>query len=154
MVRDGCRWEHAGEPFFSGEVEPCINGRVVALGTYFDQDVDAIVARLLVEQFKDGGWNCEVENGSVRSSFATTIKRPGRTIGLRAGNRWLQGIHRGSAPGRGVPSRTKTVPTKEHRRGRQPSLAALLVSNPLELRRAARPRILPIGRRYAGPADG
>jgi len=73
MVRDGCRWENAGQPFFSGEVEPCINGRVVAQGTYFDQNVDAIVARLLVEQLKDGGWNCEVENGSVRSSFATTI---------------------------------------------------------------------------------
>ena len=73
MVRDGCRWEHAGQPFFSGEVEPCINGRVVTLGTYFDQNVDAIVARLLAEQLKDGGWNCEVENGSVRSSFATTI---------------------------------------------------------------------------------
>jgi hypothetical protein len=73
MVRDGCRWENAGQPFFSGEVEPCINGRVVTLGTYFDQNVDAVVARLLVEQLKDGGWNCEVENGSVRSSFATTI---------------------------------------------------------------------------------
>jgi hypothetical protein len=46
-VRDNCRWEHAGQPFFSGEVEPCINGRTVALGTYFDQDVGAIVARLL-----------------------------------------------------------------------------------------------------------
>ena len=22
LVRDGCRWEHAGQPFFSGEVEP------------------------------------------------------------------------------------------------------------------------------------
>jgi len=73
LVRDHCRWEHAGQPFFSGEVEPCINGRTVALGTYFDQDVGAIVARLLSEQLEDGGWNCEVENGSVRSSFATTI---------------------------------------------------------------------------------
>jgi hypothetical protein len=72
-VRDGCRWEHAGQPFFSGEVEPCINGRTVTLGTYFDQDVDGVVARLLGEQLEDGGWNCEVENGSVRSSFATTI---------------------------------------------------------------------------------
>ncbi len=72
-VRDGCRWEHAGQPFFSGEVEPCINGRVVTLGTYFDQDVDAVVGRLLGEQLEDGGWNCEAENGSVRSSFATTI---------------------------------------------------------------------------------
>src|ERR1700741_4655854 len=27
QVRDQCRWEHAGQPFFDGEVEPCINGR-------------------------------------------------------------------------------------------------------------------------------
>ncbi len=73
MVRDNCRWEHAGQSFFSGEVEPCINGRTVTLGTYFDQDVDDIVTRLVGEQLEDGGWNCEVENGSVRSSFATTI---------------------------------------------------------------------------------
>jgi hypothetical protein len=72
-VRDGCRWEHAGQPFFEGEVEPCINGRTVTLGVYFGQDVDAIVARLLGEQLDDGGWNCEAERGSVRSSFATTI---------------------------------------------------------------------------------
>jgi hypothetical protein len=73
LVRNHCRWEHAGQPFFSGEVEPCINGRTVTLGTYFDQDVDGVVARLLDEQLEDGGWNCEVENGSIRSSFATTI---------------------------------------------------------------------------------
>ena len=45
----------------------------MTLGAYFDQDVDAIVQRLLEEQLEDGGWNCEAENGSVRSSFATTI---------------------------------------------------------------------------------
>jgi hypothetical protein len=73
QVRDHCRWEHAGQPFFGGEVEPCINGRTVALGIYFDQDVEGIVARLLDEQLPDGGWNCEAENGSVRSSFASTI---------------------------------------------------------------------------------
>jgi hypothetical protein len=73
QVRDGCRWEHAGQPFFSGEVEPCINGRVVTLGSYFNQDVNGVAARLLGEQLEDGGWNCETENGSVRSSFATTI---------------------------------------------------------------------------------
>ncbi len=73
LVKDGCRWEHAGQRFFSGEVEPCINGRTVTLGAYFDQDVDGVVARLLGEQLEDGGWNCEAENGSVRSSFATTI---------------------------------------------------------------------------------
>ena len=73
QVRQHCRWEHAGQPFFSGEVEPCINGRTVALGIYFDQDMEGVAARLLGEQLEDGGWNCEAENGSVRSSFATTI---------------------------------------------------------------------------------
>jgi hypothetical protein len=73
LVRDNCRWEHAGQPFFSGEVEPCINGRTVTLGIYFHQDVDGLVDRLVGEQLDDGGWNCEAENGSVRSSFATTI---------------------------------------------------------------------------------
>ncbi len=72
-VRDNSRWEHAGQPFFSGEVEPCINGRTVGIGVYFGQDVDALVARLVGEQLDDGGWNCETENGSVRSSFHTTI---------------------------------------------------------------------------------
>jgi hypothetical protein len=74
QVRVHCRWEHAGQPFFAGEVEPCINGMTVVLGAYFDQDVDGIVARLVDEQLEDGGWNCEVENGSVRSSFHTTIR--------------------------------------------------------------------------------
>ncbi|HEY6056958.1 MAG TPA: hypothetical protein VIV06_02950, partial [Candidatus Limnocylindrales bacterium] len=74
LVRDNCRWEHAGQPFFDGEVEPCINGMVVGLGAYFGQDVDPVVARLVGEQLEDGGWNCEAENGSVRSSFHTTIR--------------------------------------------------------------------------------
>jgi hypothetical protein len=73
-VDDNCRWEHAGQAFFSGEVEPCINGMTVALGTYFGRNVDGVVARLLDEQLEDGGWNCEAERGSVRSSFHTTIR--------------------------------------------------------------------------------
>lgn len=74
QVRDHSRWEHAGQPFFSGEVEPCINGMTVVLGVYFGQNVDAIVERLVGEQLEDGGWNCEAEKGSVRSSFHTTIR--------------------------------------------------------------------------------
>jgi hypothetical protein len=35
--------------------------------------VEGIVVRLLSEQLEDGGWNCEAERGSVRSSFDTTI---------------------------------------------------------------------------------
>jgi hypothetical protein len=32
-----------------------------------------LVERLLDEQLEDGGWNCDAERGSRRSSFATTI---------------------------------------------------------------------------------
>ena len=74
LVRDNCRWEHDGQRFFEGEVEPCINGVVVVLGAYFRQDVEGVVERLVNEQLEDGGWNCEVENGSVRGSFNTTIR--------------------------------------------------------------------------------
>ena len=65
--------DFAGTPFFVGEVEPCINGQVAASGAYFSQDVERIIGRLLDEQLADGGWNCEAENGSTRSSFNTTI---------------------------------------------------------------------------------
>ena len=73
-VHEAARWDY--DPnlrFFEGEVEPCINGRVVAIGAYFGQDVRGIVDRLLTEQMADGGWNCEQESGSIRGSFDTTI---------------------------------------------------------------------------------
>jgi hypothetical protein len=79
LVRDRVTWRGCGprevddNPFFGGEVEPCINGQVAAAGAYFGQDVQIIVERLLGEQLTDGGWNCEAANGSTRSSFNTTI---------------------------------------------------------------------------------
>lgn len=73
LVAANGRWEHAGQRFFDGEVEPCINGRTIEIGAYFGVDVAPIVGRILDEVLDDGGWNCEAENGSVRSSFDTTI---------------------------------------------------------------------------------
>ena len=77
LVANNATWHSRGPwrgtPVFAGEVEPCINGRVVALGAYFGHDVTGIVERLLGEQMADGGWNCEQENGSTRGSFHTTI---------------------------------------------------------------------------------
>jgi hypothetical protein len=79
LVRDRVTWQGCGPPecdgnaFFEGEVEPCINGQVGAVGAYFGLDVRGIIDRLLAEQLPDGGWNCEAENGSTRSSFNTTI---------------------------------------------------------------------------------
>ncbi|HKO19355.1 MAG TPA: hypothetical protein VJU82_10760 [Acidobacteriaceae bacterium] len=79
LVRDRVTWKGCGpqeceaNAFFDGEVEPCINGQVAAVGAYFGQDVRGLIARLLAEQLPDGGWNCEAANGSIRSSFNTTI---------------------------------------------------------------------------------
>ena len=73
----GGRWdlrppETGGNTFFEGEVEPCINGGVLALGAYFGRPTESLARRLVAEQLDDGGWNCEAPK-SVRSSFHTTI---------------------------------------------------------------------------------
>jgi hypothetical protein len=73
LVAENGRWEHEGQRYFDGEVEPCINGRTIEAGAYFGADVGGIVQRILAERLEDGGWNCDAERGSVRSSFATTI---------------------------------------------------------------------------------
>lgn len=74
LVRDRSDWgpHHGHSPFFEGEVEPCINGRVLACGAYFGEASDRLVDRLLGEQLQDGGWNCDAPP-SKRSSFNTTI---------------------------------------------------------------------------------
>jgi hypothetical protein len=65
------KW-HSNRRFFDGETEPCINGRILALGAYFKEPNDALANQLLHEQLEDGGWNCEAPK-SRRSSFHTTI---------------------------------------------------------------------------------
>jgi len=66
-------------PFLSGETEPCINGRILALGAYFKKPNDSLASKLLEQQLEDGGWNCEAVEPSAkrpksrRSSFHTTI---------------------------------------------------------------------------------
>jgi hypothetical protein len=74
QVRDRCTWGpgFGDAPFFEGEVEPCINGRVLAIGAYFGEASDRLVDRLLDEQMGDGGWNCYAPP-STRSSFHSTI---------------------------------------------------------------------------------
>ena len=72
-VRDGIIWYQLdGQPFFDGETEACINGRILATGAYFGAGVDPLLERLLGEQLEDGGWNCEAP-ASKRSSFHSTI---------------------------------------------------------------------------------
>ncbi len=72
------KWQN-NRPFLKGETEPCINGRILGLGAYFNKPNDVLAQRLLSEQLEDGGWNCEAQPDSperpksTRSSFHTTI---------------------------------------------------------------------------------
>ena len=74
LVHENISWgaEFNEAPFFEGETEPCINGRVLALGAYFGEASDGLVDRLLGEQLQDGGWNCFAPP-SKRTSFHSTI---------------------------------------------------------------------------------
>ncbi len=67
-------------PYLHGETEPCINGRILGIGSYFKEPNDALAKQLLSEQLEDGGWNCEAppfsspkRPPSRRSSFHTTM---------------------------------------------------------------------------------
>jgi hypothetical protein len=59
--------------YLHGETGPCINGRILGIGSYFKEPNDALAKQLLGEQLEDGGWNCEAPK-SRRSSFHTTIR--------------------------------------------------------------------------------
>ena len=74
LVAEQVRWEerNGGRPYFEGETEACVNGRVLTLGAYFGRPSAALVERLLGEQLDDGGWNCDAPP-SIRSSFHSTI---------------------------------------------------------------------------------
>jgi hypothetical protein len=66
----GCK--PGGNPFYEGEEEPCINGGVLAFGSYFGHPSHVLARRLLSEQLADGGWNCDAPKSRV-SSFHTTL---------------------------------------------------------------------------------
>ncbi len=72
------KW-HNNRPFLHGETEPCINGRILGVGSIFKEPNEALANQLLGEQLEDGGWNCEAieetpkRPKSRRSSFHTTI---------------------------------------------------------------------------------
>src|SRR5262245_34041700 len=38
LIAENAKWEHEGQRYFDGEVEPCINGRTIETGAYFGVD--------------------------------------------------------------------------------------------------------------------
>lgn len=67
------RWEYDNLPYWGGEVDCCINSWTLSNGMWLGADVDGLVDWFLEYRLPDGGWNCEWVNGSVRSSFSSTL---------------------------------------------------------------------------------
>ncbi|GII98243.1 hypothetical protein CLV28_1329 [Sediminihabitans luteus] len=68
-----CRWEYDDLPYWGGEVDCCINAWTLANGVWLGANVSALRAEMLRRRLPDGGWNCEWVEGSVRSSFHSTL---------------------------------------------------------------------------------
>ena len=135
LVRRHVTWgpEWGNSPFFEGEVEPCINGRVVALGAYFGERSDRLVDRLLSEQLADGGWNCEAERGSVRSSFHTTICVLEGLLAFEQAFGASSAVTDARQARGGVPPRAPSAPKVVDRRDHPADVDAVRVSDALAL---------------------
>lgn len=73
LLAENCRWEYDDLPYWGGEVDCCINSWTLSNGLWLGADVDGIVDWFLEHRLADGGWNCEWEHGSIRSSFDSTL---------------------------------------------------------------------------------
>jgi len=68
-----CQWEYEDLPYWSGEVDCCINAFTLANGAWLGVDVSKLADWFLEHQLEDGGWNCEWVEGAVKSSFHSTL---------------------------------------------------------------------------------
>jgi hypothetical protein len=73
LLDEHSRWDYDDSPYWSGEVDCCINAWTLANGVWLGANVSGIVDWFLEHQLPDGGWNCEWVNGSRRSSFHSTL---------------------------------------------------------------------------------
>jgi hypothetical protein len=73
LLAENSRWEYENLPYWSGEVDCCINAWTVANGLWLGADITGIVDWFLEHRQPDGGWNCDWVEGSTRSSFHSTL---------------------------------------------------------------------------------
>jgi hypothetical protein len=126
-------------PFLHGETEPCINGRILAIGAYFKEPNDALANQLLGEQLEDGGWNCEAPK-SRRSSFHTTICVLEGLLEYERARRKSVAVTKARKRAENYLLERRMFRAPNRRSHRQ-TLAPLLVPDVLALRRFARTRL-------------
>lgn len=73
LLAANSRWEYDNLPYWGGEVDCCINVFTLANGAWLGADVSTLPGWFAEHRLPDGGWNCEWVEGSVRSSFHSTI---------------------------------------------------------------------------------
>lgn len=73
LIDRNIRWEYDDLPFWGGEVDACINAFTLANGAWLGADVRGIRNWFVEHQLGDGGWNCEWVEGSLKSSFHSTL---------------------------------------------------------------------------------
>ncbi|WP_029373863.1 hypothetical protein [Mycobacterium sp. UM_WWY] len=73
LLAENSRWEYENLPYWSGEVDCCINAWTVANGAWLGADITGIVDWFIEHQMAEGGWNCDWVEGSTRASFHSTL---------------------------------------------------------------------------------
>lgn len=73
LLAANSRWEYEDLPYWGGEVDCCINSYTLANGAWLGADVAGLLEWFAERQLADGGWNCEWVEGSLRSSFHSTL---------------------------------------------------------------------------------
>jgi len=145
-------------PYFHGETEPCINGRILGLGAYFKEPNDdwpinssASSSKMAAGTARHGP-SCRrnaLPAGALRS---TPPSRARRTARLRTSRAQISGCHEGSQARRKLPPRTPHVPLASHRQSHRQALVTILVPDVLALRRLARTRVFAECRNQARPS--
>ena len=78
LLTDNSRWDFNNLPYWSGEVDCCINAWTVANGVWLGADITSIVNWFLEHRLPDGGWNCEWVEGSRVDRPITQGSTPSR----------------------------------------------------------------------------
>lgn len=74
------RWEYEDLPYWGGEVDVCINAWTLLNGIWLGVDVAPLAQWFVEHRQPDGGYNCEWESGSTRSSIHSTINALGAML--------------------------------------------------------------------------
>lgn len=146
LIGANARWEEGGQPFWQGEVEPCINGMTVANGAYFGIDVspDRRAAGGRAPRRRRLELRDRERLGPLVVRHHDQCARG--ALGVRAGHRRHPRIAGGAPLGRRISAGAGPLPSAQHGCAGRRAIPAVRASEPTALRRAPGARLFPICR--------